>query len=80
MHDPQQNLDDDWAGLEPERSQSGSQMMLYAGIGIAALFGLVVCGVAAYFVWAQSSDRTTADDVPAIALPTSIVEETAVSA
>ena len=77
MHEPQRNLDNDWEGLEPE-PQSGSQTMLYVGIGIAALFGLVICGVAAYLVWVQFSDRTATDDAPAIALPTSVVEETAV--
>ena len=78
MHEPQRNLDNDWEGLEPE-PQSGSQTMLYVGIGIAALFGLVICSVAAYLVWVQFSDRTATDDAPAIALPTSVVEETAVS-
>lgn len=79
MNEPQHNLDDDWAGLEPEPSQSGSQTVYYAGIGIALLFGLLVCGAAAYFVWAQFRERTTANDSLVIALPTSAVEETAVS-
>jgi hypothetical protein len=34
MHEPPRNMDEDWEGLEPEPSRSGSQMMLYAGIGI----------------------------------------------
>ena len=77
MHEPQRNMDSDWEGLEPE--SSGSQMMLYAGIGIAVLFGLVVCGMAAYFIWAQFSDRTSPDEETVIALPTTAVTETASS-
>ncbi len=79
MNKPQNNFDDDWAGLEPEQSQTNSQTIYYAGIGIALLFGMVVCGAAAYFVWAQFRDRTTVNDAPIIALPTSVVEETPVS-
>jgi hypothetical protein len=79
MHEPPRNLDEDWEGLEPESARSGSQMMLYAGIGIAVLFCLVVCLVAVYFVWAQFRDLTVAEDVPAIAVPTSLVGETAVA-
>ncbi|WP_420640598.1 sugar-binding protein [Candidatus Leptofilum sp.] len=74
MHDPQRNLDDDWAGLEPE-SRDGFQTMLYAGIGIALLFGVIVCGAAAYFFWSQFQDRTTAEDAPAIALPTAVEDD-----
>ncbi|WP_420629424.1 sugar-binding protein [Candidatus Leptofilum sp.] len=76
MHEPQHNLDDDWAGLEPEKTQDGSQLMLYAGIGIAVLFGIIVCGVAAYFVWAQFRERTTTDEAPAVVVPTSVVTDT----
>jgi hypothetical protein len=72
-------MDEDWEGLEPEPSRSGSQLMLYAGIGIVVLFGLVVCVVAVYFIWAQFRDRTGVEDVPVIAVPTSAVAETAVS-
>jgi hypothetical protein len=79
MHEPQRNMEDEWEGLEPEPSRTGSQLMLYAGIGIAVLFGLVVCGVAAYFVWAQFRERTTTEDSPIIAVPTSVMAETAVS-
>jgi hypothetical protein len=74
MYEPQRNLDDDWEELEPESSRTGSPMMLYAGIGIAVLFGLVVCGAAAYFVWAQFRDRTAAEETAVIAVPTSLVD------
>lgn len=77
MREPQRNMDSDWEGLEPE--SSGSQMMLYAGIGVAVLFGLVVCGVAAYFIWAQFSVRTSPDEETVIALPTTAVTQTASS-
>lgn len=79
MHEPPRNMDEDWEGLEPEPSRSGSQLMLYAGIGIVVLFGLVVCVVAVYFIWAQFRDRTGVEDVPVIAVPTSAVAETAVA-
>jgi hypothetical protein len=79
VNEPQRNWDDDWEGLEPESNQSGSQTIYYAGIGIALLFGLLVCAGAAYFVWAQFRERTTTSDASAIALPTSVVAETATS-
>ena len=79
MHNPQPNLDDDWNELEPAPARSGSQMF-YVGIGLAVLFGLVVCVAAVYFVWSQFRDRSTADAVPAIALPTSVAEDTDVFA
>ncbi len=79
MHEPPQNLDEDWEGLDPTPTRSGSQMMLYAGIGIAVLFGLVVCAVAGYLLWAQFRERTTVEEAPEIVVPTSAVEETAVS-
>ncbi len=80
MHEPQRNMDEDWEGLEPESPRSGSQVMLYAGIGIAILFGLMVCVVAGYFVWTQFQDRTDVAEAPTITVPTSAVVETAVSA
>lgn len=76
MHEPQRNLDDDWNELEPMQPRTGSPMMLYLGIGIAALFGLIVCVVAGYFVWSQFRERTAVDDGPAIVLPTTAVEDT----
>ncbi|VAW30624.1 hypothetical protein MNBD_CHLOROFLEXI01-2061, partial [hydrothermal vent metagenome] len=79
MNKPQNNFDDDWAGLEPEQSQTNSQTIYYAGIGIALLFALLVCGGAAYFVWSQFRERTTANEPPLIVLPTTVVTETAVS-
>ncbi len=79
MNEPQRNMDEDWEGLELESPRSGSQMMLYAGIGIAVLFGLVVCVVAGYFIWAQFRDRSDVAQTPTIAVPTSAVGETAVS-
>jgi hypothetical protein len=75
MKEPQRNLDDDWEGLDPTKRPAGSQTMLYAGIGIAVLFGLVVCVVAAYFAWSQFSERTTAEDEPAVVVPTTAVVE-----
>jgi hypothetical protein len=72
-------MDNDWEGLELESPRSGSQMMLYAGIGIVVLFGLVVCGAAVYFIWAQFQNRAGNEDGPVIAVPTSAVGETAVS-
>lgn len=75
MQEPQHNLDDDWAGLEPKSSSDGSQTMLSAGIGIAILFGVIVCGVAAYFVWSQFRERTTTEDAPAVVMPTSAVDD-----
>jgi hypothetical protein len=77
MQKPPHNLDDDWNGLDPTQSRAGSQSMLYAGIGIAVLFGLVVCVVAAYLVWAQFRERTTAEEGPAVVVPTTTVVEPA---
>ncbi|VAW30869.1 hypothetical protein MNBD_CHLOROFLEXI01-2760 [hydrothermal vent metagenome] len=48
-------------------------------MGIALLFALLVCGGAAYFVWSQFRERTTANEPPLIVLPTTVVTETAVS-
>ncbi|MCB8977725.1 MAG: hypothetical protein H6657_09910 [Ardenticatenaceae bacterium] len=79
MQGPQHNLDDDWEGLDPTQSRTGSRTMLYAGIGIAVLFGLVVCGVAVYFVWSQFLSDPAEVASPPIVVPTSAVEETAVA-
>ncbi|MBK8904698.1 MAG: hypothetical protein IPM53_26195 [Anaerolineaceae bacterium] len=79
MQKPPSNMDDDWIGLEPESSRSGSRVMLTAGIGIVVLFGLVVCGVAVYFLWSQLVDDTPEADEPEIVLPTSAAAETAVA-
>ncbi|MCA9918806.1 MAG: hypothetical protein KC445_12685 [Anaerolineales bacterium] len=75
MQEPQRNLNDDWEGLDPTQRGTGSPTMLYAGIGIAVLFGLIVCVVAGYFVWSQFRERTTVDEEPAIVPPTAVVEE-----
>ncbi|MFZ1398626.1 MAG: sugar-binding protein [Candidatus Promineifilaceae bacterium] len=76
MQEPHHNLEDDWEGLDPTQRRAGSPMMLYAGIGIAVLFGLVVCVVAGYFAWAQFRERTTVDEEPAVVVPpTAVVED-----
>lgn len=79
MQGPQHNLDDDWAGLDPTQSRNGSRTILYAGIGIAVLFGLVACGVAVYFIWSQFLSDPAEVAAPPIAVPTSAVAETAVA-
>ena len=62
MHEPQRNLDEDWDGLDPTQRRAGSRTMLYAGIGIVVLFGLVVCVVAVSMIWSQFRARTTEDE------------------
>lgn len=76
MQKPQRNLEDDWEGLDPTQRRAGSPTMLYVGIGLALLFGLVVCLVAGYFVWSQFRERTTVDEELAFVPPTAVVEET----
>ena len=80
MQKPPPNMEDDWAGLEPESARTGSRTVLTAGIGIVVLFGLVLCGVAVYFVWTQLLTDPTEADAPAIVVPTSAVAETAAAA
>ena len=75
MQEPQRNLNDDWEGLDPTQPRTGSPTMLYAGIGIVVLFGLIVCVVAGYFVWSQFRERTTVDEEPAIVPPTAVLED-----
>lgn len=75
MHEPPHNMDDDWAGLELESPTSGSRWLLYAGAGIALLFGLTVGAVAAYLAWSQFRERTAGQDIPAVVVPTSAVSE-----
>ena len=77
MRQPPPNMEDDWADLEPESARTGSRTMLTVGIGIVVLFGLVLCGVAVYFVWTQLLSDPAEGDTPAIVLPTSAVAETA---
>ncbi|MCA9901589.1 MAG: hypothetical protein KC433_25585, partial [Anaerolineales bacterium] len=79
MHKPQQNMEDDWEGLELQQPRGGSQMMLYAGMGVAGLFGLVVCVVAVYFIWTQFRQRGGEDEAAPIVVPSTDEEETAVS-
>ena len=81
MQTPQPNMNDDWRGLEPEAEKPGSSLIFYAGVGIAVLFGLIVCGVATYFIWAQFADRTTVEETTSLDLPTATVAgaETAVA-
>lgn len=70
MHEPQRNLDEDWEGLDPTQRRAGSQTMLYVGVGIVVLFGLVVCVVAVSLIWSQFRDRTTSEeDAPVVAAP-----------
>jgi Carbohydrate family 9 binding domain-like len=76
VNEPKRNWNDDWEGLEPEQPQVGSKMIYYAGLGVALLFALTVCGVAAYFVWSQFRERTALEDAPVIALPTTAVSPT----
>ena len=70
MHEPQRNLDEDWDGLDPTQRRAGSRTMLYAGIGIVVLFGLVVCVVAVSMIWSQFRARTTEDEPLAEVAPT----------
>ncbi|MCB8949987.1 MAG: hypothetical protein H6653_18430 [Ardenticatenaceae bacterium] len=70
MHEPQRNLDEDWDGLDPTQRRTGSRTMLYAGIGIVVLFGLVVCVVAVSMIWSQFRARTTEDEPLAEVAPT----------
>ena len=79
MHKPQQNMEDDWEGLELQQPRGGSQMVLYAGMGVAGLFGLVVCVVAVYFIWTQFRQRGGEDEAAPIVVPSTDEEETAVS-
>ena len=81
MQTPQPNMDDDWVGLEPESSRTGSSMMFYAGVGVAVLFGLIVCGVATYFIWTQFTERTGEEEPSTLDLltATSTGEDTAVA-
>lgn len=77
MQKPPPNMEDDWIGLEPESSRPGSRMMMTAGIGIVVLFGLVVCGVAGYFIWNELVGDAPEEEAPAIVVPTSAAAETA---
>ncbi len=70
MYEPQNNLEDDWEGLDPTEPTAGSQKMLYVGIGIAVLFGLVVCMVSVSFIWSQLRGRTTEESSSAAEAPT----------